>query len=176
MKALVGDGLEKHTGQLAESLRDSTRLGSDRDVQPGSSALPTDADEVVEIAEPATDEQAAQSSPTILIEPIQVGKKNTTAADPTNDNIEKSLVTSDNIEVKKEELRSGKRFLTFTTEEDKFLRKGVEKYEKSTKKWADILKDKDYHFKEGRTRDSLRVRATSLGLDKSKKKNKNEKT
>ena len=82
------------------------------------------------------------------------------------------LILSDDIEVKKEELRSGKRFLTFTKEEDKYLRTGFSKYAKSTKKWSNILNDKELHFQEGRTRDSLRVRATSLGLDKSKKKGK----
>ena len=74
--------------------------------------------------------------------------------------------------MKKEELENGKRFLTFTTTEDKFLRDGFIKHEKSTKKWADILKDTSFHFQPGRTRDSLRVRATTLGLHKPKSKHK----
>ena len=81
---------------------------------------------------------------------------------------------TDDIDIKKEELRSGKRFLTFTKEEDKNLRAGFLKYAKSTKKWSDILNDKELLFQEGRTRDSLRVRATSLGLDKAKHKGKSK--
>ena len=177
MKALVGDGPERHTSRFAESLRDSTSPTSNSDTPGGSSSSPTVVEEVLDVGDEAVaNQQAEQSSPSFRLEPIQIGEENITVTDATNDNVEKGLVTSDDIDVKKEELRTGKRFLTFTTEEDKFLREGVVKYEKSAKKWADILKDSDYEFKEGRTRDSLRVRATSLGLDKSKKKGKHRKT
>ena len=78
---------------------------------------------------------------------------------------ESSLIEIDDIDVKKEELENGKRFLLFTTAEDSFLKEGLAKYAKSNKKWADILKDDTFQFQEGRTRDSLRVRATTLGLN-----------
>ena len=42
------------------------------------------------------------------------------------------------------------------------------------KKWADILKDGAFQFQEGRTRDSLRVRASTLGLSKAKPKRKSK--
>ena len=174
MKELVGDGREKHTGVLAAALRGATVSAATSTVD-GSSTSPKDVEEVLEITDgPSTNGQTSQNNPSIVIEPIQGGIPNLTDTGQVSDNIEKRLISTDNIEVKLEELKSGKRFLTFTTEEDKFLREGVVKYAKSMKKWSDILKDANYKFQDGRTRDSLRVRATSLGLDKSKKKGKDK--
>ena len=68
----------------------------------------------------------------------------------------------------------GKHFLTFTTEEDSYLKTGIVKHANSKRKWADILKDEQFTFQKGRSRDSLRVRATTLGLEKSKRKRKSK--
>ena len=62
--------------------------------------------------------------------------------------------------------------MNFTTEEDEFLRRGYEKYAKVPMKWAKILKDPEYTFHTGRTRDTIRVRATTLNLGKKKKSKK----
>ena len=83
-----------------------------------------------------------------------------------------SLIEIDDLEVKKEELEGGKKFLIFTTAEDAFLKEGIEKYANSNRMWADILKDDSFEFQHGRSRDSLRVRATTKGLLKSKPKRK----
>ena len=171
MKELVGDGRDKHTGILAEALRGAVALPTRNVVDnlPASSQAQSDQDEVVEIGVDSSVGDVV-NDPKILIEPLQMGKEPAAVSEHLSSNVDSQLISKDDIEVKKEELKSGKRFLTFTTEEDKFLREGFAKYGKSMKKWADILKDKDYQFQEGRTRDSLRVRATSLGLDKSKRK------
>ena len=77
----------------------------------------------------------------------------------------------DNIEVKKEELQNaltpGARFIRYTPEEDSFLRDGVKKY--GLGRWSHILKDSEYTFHASRTRDSLRMRAETIGLSKKKK-------
>ena len=59
----------------------------------------------------------------------------------------------------------------FCPEEDKALREGVKKY--GSGKWSVMLKDKSLLFAPSRTRDSIRMRAATLGLSKKKmKKNK----
>ena len=75
------------------------------------------------------------------------------------------------VEVKKEEAdkqvahsMSSKRF---TLEEDSFLKKGVQKHGLSS--WSHIVRDKEYSFHPSRTRDSLRMRAKTLGISKKKK-------
>ena len=81
-------------------------------------------------------------------------------------------ITQDDIEVKREEIEAelaGKR-LSFTRAEDDFIRSGLKKHWESTSVWAAILADKEFKFKAGRTRDSLRVRANSLKLNVPKKK------
>ena len=56
----------------------------------------------------------------------------------------------------------------FTREEDQHLRKGIVKYGKSN--WSRILKDPEFSFAKKRSRDSLRMRAKTLGLFKKKEK------
>ena len=46
-----------------------------------------------------------------------------------------------------------------TSEEDCFLKKGIEKYGKGT--WSRILRDTQQHFNANRKRDTLRMRADS---------------
>ena len=79
---------------------------------------------------------------------------------------------TDDIDVKKEdveiELARGTRLMRFTIEEDSFLRQGVQKYGKG--KWSHILKDKDLKFHPSRTRDSLRMRADTIGVSGKKKR------
>ena len=170
MKELFGTEREEHTDELADSLRDAnTECISVKDkVEAGPGEVQAAAS--TGLACPAT--AGTSSTPAGR----EAGKELITIDDELTksgmcdlDAIPKVII-SDDIEVKKEELRSGKRFRTFTKEEDKYLRTGFDRYAKSTKKWSEILNDKEFQFQEGRTRDSLRVRATSLGLDKGKKK------
>ena len=59
--------------------------------------------------------------------------------------------------------------------EDGYLKAGIEKYASSSKKWSDILQDGDYKFHPCRTRDTLRMRATTLKLGKGRLKKKSQK-
>ena len=52
----------------------------------------------------------------------------------------------------------------FPPEEDMYLKPGIEKYG-----WSSILKDGAYKFQPARTRDFLRMRATSSGFRKNNK-------
>ena len=56
----------------------------------------------------------------------------------------------------------------FCSNEDAALREGVKKH--GLGKWAVMLKDKTLNFHPSRTRDSIRMRAVTLGLSKMKKK------
>ena len=88
-------------------------------------------------------------------------------------NIETSIVNEtrnanipvDNIIVKKELAqnqanRKQPKNVKFTSEEDQYLKQGIEKY--GRRSWAIILKDPSFQFHPTRTRDSLRVRADSV--------------
>ena len=70
-------------------------------------------------------------------------------------------VVEDNLELKTEELASQSRpsKTRFSENEDKNLAKGIRKYGKHS--WALILNDSEFSFNSDRTRDSLRVRASS---------------
>ena len=81
-------------------------------------------------------------------------------------------VRHDDVEVKKEEVENelarGTRLMRFSIEEDSFLRQGFRKYGKG--KWSHILKDKELKFHPCRTRDSLRMRADTIGICGKKKR------
>ena len=72
-------------------------------------------------------------------------------------------VVEDDLDVKIEEIRSQSRSLKrFSENEDINLSKGMEKYGKHS--WAAILNDKEFSFNKERSRDSLRVRASSVNF------------
>ena len=79
---------------------------------------------------------------------------------------------STEVEVKKEgaekEIQRAGRLIRFTPEEDTFLKKGIEIY--GLGKWSRILHDKNLKFHPARTRDTLRVRADTIGISKKKKR------
>ena len=58
----------------------------------------------------------------------------------------------------------------FSLEEDAVLKEGIKKH--GLGKWSIMLKDSSLKFHPARTRDSIRVRADTLGLTKGKKKKK----
>ena len=183
IRELVGAERDVHTDALADSLRVVNPEGtSTAEPENENSVRPALTETIPTTANPtsvAPTEAATVSSPATAVVTVEdvdeptVGVGNSTGEGSTgNKEIDSNLVVGDDIDVKKEELRNGKRFLTFTKEEDKFLRIGYSRYAKSAKRWADILNDKELQFQDGRTRDSLRVRATSLGLGKPGKKGK----
>ena len=70
-------------------------------------------------------------------------------------------IVEDDLEVKNEEMANQTRTLTrFSEKEDSHLSDGIRKY--GSHNWVSILKDKQYSFNQNRTRDSLRVRASSV--------------
>ena len=164
MKELVGDERESHTGALASVLRESLKNceGPTLENEPVIESEKTllNLEKAGNGSNTEVTAGCAESKTPIVIE------ENTMSVDVSKTgDTESSLIEIDDIDVKKEELENGKRFLLFTTAEDSFLKEGLAKYAKSNKKWADILKDDTFQFQEGRTRDSLRVRATTLGLN-----------
>ena len=76
------------------------------------------------------------------------------------------------VEVKKEaaelEVQRGVIQKRFCHEEDLVLKEGIQKY--GLGRWSVMLKDKSLNFHPCRTRDSIRVRADTLGLSKNKKR------
>ena len=67
-------------------------------------------------------------------------------------------------------------FRLFTKAEDDHLRSGYAKHMKSKQKWSDILNDDSYEFQPGRNRESLRMRALTLELEKRRPKSPRKKT
>ena len=76
------------------------------------------------------------------------------------------------VEVKREEVENqvarGTRLKRFSLEEDSFLKEGVRKY--GVGRWSHILRDNELTFHQTRTRDSLRMRADTIGLTNKKKR------
>ena len=169
MKDLVGGDRDNHTGLLANALRDESSV--DKDSQSLSVEQEETSEELLQVNDPSAEIiQSSTNKPTIVVEPIIIDDTAPSADKSGNKEVASKLITSDNIEVKKEELQDGKRFCKFTKEEDKYLTAGFTKYAKSRRKWSDILNDPEYKFQEGRTRDALRVHAGTLKLKKAKTK------
>ena len=161
MKELVGNERDSHTGVLASVLRESS--DSSADPIPECQASNNTQKTILLADEPKVP---------VLQQPIIIDETTLPSDVSKRADNESSLIEIDDLEVKKEELEGGKKFLIFTTAEDAFLKAGIEKYANSNRMWADILKDDSFEFQHGRSRDSLRVRATTKGLLKSKPKRK----
>ena len=150
MQKLIGEDREAHTSALASEIRG---------LQEGES----DSEEVDEKSE-----NVSVPAKVICVEDCTVSLSTFDEKEHTPG---QECIDEKGLEVKKEELdtEGEKKKLSFTAEEDKFLRLGYVKYSKCPSKWAKILKDSAYSFQDGRTRDSLRVRATTLKISKKKK-------
>ena len=148
MRELVGKEREVHTSELAEELRSSLSA------------------EVVEVNDEGDGDDSADF--------VEVKDDNEEVSDVIQEILQihgdtgsySKLITTDDIEVKREELEEKKGQFRFTSQEDSFLRLGCQKYAQSKSKWADILKDADYNFHPSRTRDALRMRAGTLRIGK----------
>ena len=81
------------------------------------------------------------------------------------------------VEVKKEEaekeIARGTRLKRFTPDEDLFLKEGVSKY--GVGRWSCILADKGFTFHPARTRDTLRMRADTIGITNKRKRTRKQK-
>ena len=81
------------------------------------------------------------------------------------------------VEVKREEadneVAMGPRLKRFTLEEDAFLKEGIRKH--GLGRWIQVLRDKELKFHPCRKRDSLRMRADTLGLTNKKKSSRKQK-
>ena len=181
---LTGPGREEHTAELADALNTSlAREEKEDDIEitvPLITDIPDDTDEIPEEAprinviqdiEPSPVATSSHDVPSLieevqtLMQPtIHLKRMEIDVGPPSN------LIVCDDIDVKKEELEDAKR-VSFTPEEDSFLRDGIKKYGNSKTRWADILKDEEYKFHPTRTRDTLRVRSTSLKNGKRRSRN-----
>lgn len=181
---LTGPGREEHTAELADALNTSlAREEKEDDIEitvPLITDIPDDTDEIPEDAprinviqdiEPSPVATSSHDVPSLieevqtLMQPtIHLKRMEIDVGPPSN------LIVCDDIDVKKEELEDAKR-VSFTPDEDSFLRDGIKKYGNSKTKWADILKDQEYKFHPTRTRDTLRVRSTSLKNGKRRSRN-----
>lgn len=189
MRELVGENRDQHTGILAGALRGDSSVSEGEDLSVSPNTKPADDGEPpaaasslttpilsgeTHVTQEDTPRPLEASSPADVnlshADPITIDDESVPTTDAVSLQASVQVTPTDDIEVKKEEIRTGKRFLTFTAREDDHLREGFKKYGSSKKKWSDILKDNTFSFQEGRTRDSLRVRATSLGLEKKKSK------
>lgn len=169
MKELVGNERDSHTGVLASVLRESSDSSADpiQECQASNNTQKT-----ILLADENASKNEVEHEVPVLQQPIIIDETTLPSDVSKRADNESSLIEIDDLEVKKEELEGGKKFLIFTTAEDAFLKEGIEKYANSNRMWADILKDDSFEFQHGRSRDSLRVRATTKGLLKSKPKRK----
>ena len=164
MKELVGEERDQHTGVLASALRKV-----DQSVQSSQCVtINEDAEKTISIHD-NTDAHEGLPAETIIVDETK-----TSPVSVTDEQCTSKLIQEDDIEVKMEEIEQGKKFLTFTDEEVQYLKAGITKHSTSKRKWSDILNDPEYEFQKGRSRDSLRVRAATLGLENRKSTRRNK--
>ncbi len=161
ISVLTGPERELHTAEIAKALNVEDVLATKDDeveitvpqitiISDDTTLSGTSSEDTSTVAAVMT----KMTDPVVVVKPIGLKENGST-----------SLVAIDDIEVKKEELEEPKK-VSFTEEEDKYLRDGCKKYDKSVTKWADILKDPGYKFHPTRKRDTLRCRAKTLKADK----------
>ena len=126
MKELVGEEREIHTGALASVLRESWKncevpsLENEPVIESEKTLL--NLEKAGNGSNTEVTAGCAESKTPIVIE------ENTMSVDVSKTgDTESSLIKIDDIDVKKEELENGKRFLIFTTAEDSFLKEGFVK-------------------------------------------------
>ena len=166
MKDLVGEEGDNHTKELASKVRvmvDKVLVNKDGVTSTAVSEAHTG----------STNIEDTGDSDTVPVSAIVIDENDITTTTET-DHVLPNLNAVDDIELKKEEVEEEVKKLLFSETEDSFLRAGVVKYANSCRKWSDILKDEEYKFHPTRTRDTIRMRATTLGLGKDKKRKKSQ--
>ena len=187
MAKLTGKDKESHTQSLAESLMDLTdepSCSKEKTIQATSKPISNE-DEVQCLTEDIFDE--TDESDVINKNSRMMSKNDNStinslekshaddrcdiideASDDdkmlTSSSVQKTNVNIPEREVKKEDVENSMNEKTkrFTVEEDAFLKSGIKKY--GFGHWKKILQEKDYVFHPCRTRDTLRMRAKTLGL------------
>ena len=162
MEKIAGAGRNEHTKVMANDIADAVVIATGEQVEQtsspnndgessGSSGLP-EVEEVMSLDGGDSilpKEEEMQPAPTIR------GLK------------EVENLQEISIEIKKElqqDFLEGAVQKRFSAEEDSVLREGIKKY--GLGKWSEMLKDPVLNFHPRRTRDSIRVRADTLGLTK----------
>ena len=163
VKKLTGTQGDAQAVELAESLRS---LKPDEDLQCSDPEL-SDIGGAQKIATDDTKPADSLSTEDVVVTGGKPGDANEELLNKTCADVKSEEDDDTNLSRKK------KQTSTYTAEEDDNLRKGIAKYGKSN--WARILSDPELHFKKGRTRDGLRMRATTLKLVKKKKRDKKPK-
>ena len=167
IEELTGPHRETHTSELAEALSVQNSGENKEDELQITVPEVTNLcdDESTNVNNSGTSETSFDlgkelpklDEPVLRIKPITVDGKGAS-----------TLIVRDDIEIKKEELDDSKR-LSFTAAEDGYLRAGYKKHTGSKTIWPDILKEAEYEFHGSRKRDTLRVRANSLKITRSRK-------
>ena len=164
MSELIGPGRDRHTEEFAETLREdenieqSTIVEERTDVDVGKG----EEDDLQIVAPRSTVEFQETIENDDLIEVVNEIESDVTPVLELKDvNTIKDVASTDDVEIKKEEIEDPKR-LIFNEEEDNYIKDGYVKYAKSLTKWADILKDPAYKFHPSRKRDTLRCRYNTL--------------
>ena len=134
--------------------------------------------EILEINQPIGLNYPSCSNQTDEIDPYQPVDEFSTSTDfssipsiePTSKTIDipsepTSKVNFDNEnETPKSQIKKSGKNIKFTDQEDEFLNLGIMKYGRTA--WASILRDDSFTFHTSRTRDSLRIRASSAAYKK----------
>ena len=186
MEKIAGGGRDEHTKEMADVIAEVTSNSKDAhavepdksetDVELSVSTIsPPDVEEIMSIMGEASLEAKAEVCDTEMasVEHID-NSREAPLIHPIDDAKAEEIRHSSSmtLEVKKElveeDIHSGQIQLRFSSSEDAVLKAGIEKH--GMGKWSIMLKDKTLKFHPKRTRDSIRVRADTLGLTNKKKK------
>jgi hypothetical protein len=205
MEKIVGKEREVHTKEMANLINEVSTMSSEPEDENETDVIDRE-DTIIDVEEVLSIMSAASISIKDETEVLQneniistdtpdssTGSHCTTGTSAINESLTLTSKTPEvntqelDVEVKKElaedEVRRGRQRVSidvgiqkrFSPEEDLVLKQGIEKH--GFGKWSVMLKDKSLKFHPSRARDSLRMRASSLGLTKkkgmSKRKNKN---
>ena len=149
------------------STQSQTFHSQDLNTPPDSTGLQTDVTimtQITSITSPVAEVCQQDNIPTVSTTSKRCSIMTDNDIQPTGTDID--------VEVKREEVEieiaCGTRLKRFSLEEDSFLKEGIRKY--GIGRWSHMLRDTDLKFHPSRTRDSLRVRADTIGITNTKKK------
>ena len=197
MEKIVGKEREEHTKEMANIINEVSTMGSEPENENDIDAIDqdntiADVEEVMSIMSAAS--LSLKDETEMLQNEIIVSTENphpstseqtstctTTASTslPLSTTIPKACTQEIDVEVKKElaedEVGRGRSRVSmnvgiqkrFSPEEDLVLKQGIEKH--GLGKWSVMLKDESLQFHPSRARDSLRMRADTLGLTRNKR-------
>ena len=185
MEKITGEGRDEHTQEMANVIAEVTSNSKDAYVvEPDNtetvveenvpSVIPPDVEEIMSIMGEASLEPKAEVCDTEMASVEHINNSCDAPLEPIDGVKGEEMPQSSGmtIEVKKElvqeDIHRDQIQLRFSSAEDAVLKEGIERH--GLGKWSNMLKDKTLKFHPRRTRDSIRVRADTLGLTKKKKK------